>query len=296
MLGFYYIHNLDPVILDISGPIAIRWYGVSYLMGFVAAYFLLRFLSKRAIFPVPVVQMQNFVIMLAFFGVFVGGRLGYVLLYGFQDLVRDPLMIFRVWEGGMASHGGMAAVLIFLACYAKKHKYQFWHLADNVSCVVPIGLGLGRIANFINGELWGRPTTVSWAMIFPQELQMNPVPQLTKEMAMDLMEQGLLFPRHPSQLYEAIGEGLILFAILWYLRFHRWSKHPSFLSVVFLIGYAFIRITVEFFREPDSTVFWGWMTKGQLFSLFMIALALVFIYYNLDAVKKRRNLVRSFKR
>ncbi len=262
----FWTHNLDPVIFHIAGPLAIRWYGLAYLLGFLGAYLILRQLTNRNEFAVPAEELSGFMVNLAIFGVFLGGRLGYVFLYAWDTFIHDPLFAFRVWEGGMASHGGMIGVIAVLLWTARKYKCSFWNLTDGLALVAPIGLFFGRIANFINGELWGRPTQVAWAVIFPQAGDATPT------------------PRHPSQLYEAFGEGLFLCAALWLIRRTPWGKREGALSACFLFIYAAARISVEFFREPDSTVYLGWLTKGQLYSGFMI-LAGVAILIG----KKRKN-------
>jgi phosphatidylglycerol:prolipoprotein diacylglycerol transferase len=198
-------------------------------------------------------------IHIAIYGVFLGGRLGYVILYAWDIFIHDPLFLFRVWEGGMASHGGMLGVILVILRTAWKKKVSFWNLTDGLALVAPVGLLFGRIANFINGELWGRATDVPWAVIFPQAEDLTPV------------------PRHPSQIYEALGEGLLLLAVLWIIRRTVWGKREGSLSAAFLILYAAARIASEFFREPDSTVYLGWLTKGQLYSAVMIAGAGVII-------------------
>jgi len=247
-------HDLNPVIFHIWGPMAVRWYGLAYLLGFLGAYMILRHLSKHGEFAVPPEEISNFIVHIAIFGVFVGGRLGYVLLYARDVFFQDPLFVFRVWEGGMASHGGMLGVLAVLAWTAWKKKVSFWNLADGLALVAPIGLFFGRIANFINGELWGRPTQVAWAVIFPQAGDAVPT------------------PRHPSQLYEAFGEGLLLFIVLWAIQKTAWGKREGSTSVLFLLIYAVARIASEFFRTPDEgyELYLGWLTKGQLYSGFMI--------------------------
>ncbi len=255
-----YVHHLNPVIFQIWGPLAVRWYGLAYLLGFLGGYLLLLRMSKRGEFAVPPQDLGNFIVYLAIYGVFLGGRLGYVLLYAWDTFVHDPLFLFRVWEGGMASHGGMLGVFLVVLWTAWKKKYPFWNITDGLALVAPIGLFCGRIANFINGELWGRPTNVAWAVIFPQAEDITPT------------------PRHPSQLYEAFGEGLLIFVALWLLRRTAWGKREGVLSAVFLILYAVARITSEFFREPDSTVYFGWLTKGQLYSSFMILGAVIILW------------------
>ncbi len=218
-------------------------------------------LSKRGEFAVPPEELSNFIIHIAIYGVFFGGRLGYVLFYGWNTFIHDPLFLFRAWEGGMASHGGMLGVILVILWTAWKKKYSFWNLTDGLALVTPIGLFFGRIANFINGALWGRPTDVPWAVIFPQAG--DPVPT----------------PRHPSQLYEAFGEGIFLFTVLWLLHRTAWGKREGVLSAAFLIFYAVARITVEFFRTPDEgyALYFGWVTKGQLYSSFMLLAAVVII-------------------
>jgi len=265
-----YVHNLDPVLLQIAGPFAVRWYGLAYLAGFLGGYFLWKRLSREGLFQVPVADLQNFVVLFAVLGVFLGGRLGYMLFYGWQDLARDPLSLFRVWEGGMSSHGGMIGVILFAWWYARKHRHSFLNLTDNLATVVPIGLLFGRLANFINGELWGRITTVPWAVIFPAEAGYQAPARLDSETVQALLAQGLLHPRHPSQLYEAFAEGLLLLAVLWWLRHLPWSRREGRLSLAFLALYAVARIAAECFREPDSTVYFGWLTKGQLLSALML--------------------------
>ncbi len=248
----HYIHNINPVIFELGGPLAVRWYGISYLMGFLAAILLLRHWSKKGEFQVPVSEVSNFVVLLAFFGVFLGGRLGYVLLYNFDLFLNNPLSVFKVWEGGMASHGGLVGMILFMLWYAKKHQHSFWNLADNMVCTASLGIAFGRLANFINGELWGRPSQVAWAVIFPQA------------------NDPILTPRHPSQIYQAFAEGFLVFGIILLLRRTAWSKRPGALSAGYLVLYALARISMEFFREPDSTIYFGWLTKGQLYSILMI--------------------------
>jgi phosphatidylglycerol:prolipoprotein diacylglycerol transferase len=257
----YWIHNLNPVLFHLWGPLAVRWYGLAYLLGFLGGYLLLLRMSKRGEFAVPPDELSNFIVHIAIYGVFLGGRIGYVLFYAWDSFMHDPLFLFRIWEGGMASHGGMLGVILVILWTAWKKQYPFWNLTDGLALVAPIGLFFGRIANFINGELWGRPTDVPWAVIFSQAG--DPVP----------------VPRHPSQLYEAFGEGLLLFAALWLLRRTAWGKRDGALSAAFLVFYAVVRITVEFFRTPDEgyALYFGWLTKGQLYSALMIVAAAIII-------------------
>lgn len=270
----HYIHNINPVILHLGGPLSIRWYGISYLLGFVAAILLLRRWSKKGEFEVPVGEVSNFVVTLAFFGVFLGGRIGYVLLYGFSHFLADPFYLFRVWEGGMASHGGMIGVLLFLLWYAKKHHHSFWNLADNMVCTASLGFAFGRIANFINGELWGRVTDVSWGVIFPQVMNLQ-----YGEYTLEEIRAMNLPSRHPSQLYQAFAEGFLVVGIMLLLRKTKWAQRGGFLSACYFILYALARIAIEFFREPDvgQAVICG-LTKGQLYSVLMIVGALAVLW------------------
>ena len=255
----FWTHNLNPVIVQLWGPLAVRWYGMAYLLSFLSGYLILLRMSKRGEFAVPPQELSNFIIHIAIYGVFLGGRLGYVIFYAWDTFINDPLFLFRVWEGGMASHGGMIGVILVILWTAWKKKYVFWNLTDGLALIAPIGLFFGRIANFINGELWGRPTHVAWAVIFPQAEDLTPT------------------PRHPSQLYEALGEGLLLFIALQLIRRTAWGKREGVLSAAFLILYAAARIASEFFREPDSTVYFGWLTKGQLYSGFMVITAIIIV-------------------
>ena len=256
----YWTHHLNPVVFHLWGPLAVRWYGLAYLAGFLGGYWLLLRMSKRGEFAVPADELSNFIVHIAIYGVFLGGRLGYVLFYAWDTFIHDPLFLFRVWEGGMASHGGILGVIGVTLWTAWKKKISFWNLIDGLALVAPIGLFFGRIANFINGELWGRPTDVAWAVIFPQAEDLTPT------------------PRHPSQLYEAFGEGMILFIALWLIRRTAWGKREGVISTAFLLIYAAARIASECVREPDSSIYFGWITKGQLYSSFMILAAIIILW------------------
>jgi len=210
-------------------------------------------------------------------GVILGGRLGYVLFYGWQALLQDPLFVFRIWDGGMSFHGGLLGVIVAMGWYGHKSGRSFWQVADFVAPVVPLGLALGRIGNFIGGELWGRPSDVPWAMIFPGSLPPGALGQLGLEEA---WRDGLLdaYARHPSQLYHAGLEGLALFAVL--LAYSARPRPAGAVSGLFLAGYGTFRMLVEFFREPDLHLGFlagGWLTMGMLLSLPMILLGVLFM-------------------
>lgn len=272
-----YFHRIHPEIIQFTDTLAIRWYGLSYLAGFLCGYLLLKVLIRRKLMDLSVEKLQDCLTTFCIFGVMLGGRLGYFIFYQPKTLLEDPLQLIRVWEGGMASHGGIIGGIATLAWWAHKHKKSFWQLSDNFAVVVPLGIGFGRLANFINGELWGRITNVPWGMVFPLELaQLNPGASMADRRydlptLQTLYEAGLLHLRHPSQLYQAACEGFLLFGLLWFLRMRPWSQQKNGrLSLVFLMGYALARFSIEFFREPDARLFFGWMSTGQLLSLFMI--------------------------
>jgi len=244
--------QFDPVIVQV-GPLAIRWYAVAYIAGLLIGWRLLRRLVGWQPAVATPTQADDFLTW-AVLGVVLGGRLGYVLFYQPLVYLTHPLQIFAVWEGGMSFHGGMLGVGIATLVFCRRNAIPILGFADRVAVVAPIGLGLGRIANFINGELWGRaaPDWLPWAMIFPRA--------------------GLI-PRHPSQIYQALMEGLALFIIMWVLS-RREALRARFgaLTGVFMCGYAVFRITGEFFREPDA--FLGFLafgtTMGQLLSIPML--------------------------
>ncbi len=324
-----YVHQLDPVIFQISGGIALRWYGLAYLAGFLGGYLLLKRLAERKLWVLPPEKTADFIAACALFGVFLGGRLGYILFYqiprdGLQSILNDPLVIFRVWEGGMASHGGILGLVVFTFFYARKQKVSWTGLGDGLCVVAPIGLFCGRMANFINGELYGRVANgVGWAVKFPTAFLDGKAPEaarfedalsaaaaadpafaktvdaLTAGDAMDrdpfayhhaLIEanrespdvssaiEPFINPRHPSQLYEALLEGALLFAILWIIRV-KFPKAPAgMITGIFFGLYATFRIFAEQFREPDAAwVVEGLLTQGQFLSIFMYLFSAAFI-------------------
>src|SRR3989440_2675870 len=293
----YYVHDLDPLIFRLWDNVGPRWYGLAYVLAFICSYFVYRLLARRGYADLPVAKVGDFITGAALFGVIVGGRLGFVLFYK-PEMLREPLSIFRVWEGGMSSHGGMLGLLAFTFYYAWRHKLSWPNLGDNLVVTAPIGLFFGRCANFINGELYGRATNVSWAMQFPKELNENfseagraiaecmkvdrsltsseaIVAAVRHQPQVKEILRGILTPRHPSQLYEGFFEGFVLFAILWFVR-TRMRQPNGVLTGLFLIFYAIFRITVENLREPDASLIAGF-TRGQFFSFFLIAIGLCFV-------------------
>ena len=254
----FWTHNLSPFLVQFGENFGIRYYGLSYLLGFMSAALLLSRYWRAGKSQLPREKISDLTVALVL-GVMVGGRLGSFLLYHPSELLSDPLSLFRIWEGGMASHGGMAGVAIALAVFARFQKLPFLHLADLVTSTAPVGLFFGRIANFINGELWGKPTQVKWAVIFPA----SPTP---------------LMPRHPSQLYEAGLEGLLLFAFMQW-RFWRSdivARNPGQLTGEFLIAYAAVRALGETFREPDAGLIFG-LSRGTFYSIFLVVAGAVLI-------------------
>lgn len=250
---------IDPVAFSI-GPVAIRWYGIAYVAGILLAWLLAeRMVARPGLWPGDREPMSknalgDFVIW-ATIGIVLGGRLGYVLVYDLDRTLADPLSVFHIWNGGMSFHGGLLGTLIAMIVFSRKNGIRTWSLIDTVAAVAPIGIFFGRIANFINGELWGHVSNGPFAMVFPT---------------------GGPEPRHPSQLYEAALEGILLFAILQFFAYKTNAlKKPGQLAGVFAVGYGMARIFSELFREPDANIGYltgGWLTMGMLLS-FPVVLA-----------------------
>lgn len=267
----FWVHDLDPFLVRFPEGWAlegIRWYGLAYLAGFIFGAIMLSVYYKKNKSPLDSDAQSNFMIALII-GVLVGGRLGYMLFYAWNSLVANPLSVFRVWEGGMASHGGMIGALLATWIFARRQKCSFLQLGDIIATLAPAGIFFGRLANFVNGELWGRETSVPWAVIFKYE-KFNPFTGTP--------ELSYLLPRHPSQLYAALGEGLLL--LVWtQLRF--WKKEP--LPKGQIVGeaavlYAVVRIVDELFREPDAGVsFILGLTRGQFYSVALLLFGIAVI-------------------
>ena len=254
----FWVHTPHPFLIRFSGEIGIRYYGLAYLAGFVAAGWLLHRYHQKGrsqLDSTAIFDLMTYLIA----GVIIGGRLGYFVLYQTEAIMRDPMIIVRVWEGGMASHGGFIGVIVAMWWYTRKRAVTFWQVADLVVTVAPLGLFFGRVANFINGELWGKPSRVPWAMIFSKT-------------------GGGELPRHASQLYEAFLEGLLLFV---FLQWRFWKsdcaqKKPGRIAGEFLVAYALARTIGEMFREPDAALILG-LSRGTFYSLFMLAGGLALI-------------------
>jgi phosphatidylglycerol:prolipoprotein diacylglycerol transferase len=249
--------QIDPVAFSI-GPVKVHWYGLMYLVGLAAAWGLAVLRSRRPGSSWSSHEISDLMFYIAL-GAVLGGRLGYVLFYDLPSYLREPLDVFKVWQGGMSFHGGLLGVIAAMWLFARRYRKSFFHVSDFTAPLIPIGLGAGRIGNFINGELWGRVTDVPWGMVFP-----------------DPRAGGL--PRHPSQLYQAFLEGVVLFLILWI--YSRKPRSTMAVSGMFLFWYGLFRFIVEEFREPDvqlGFLFSDWLTMGRLLSLPMIIIGMVLI-------------------
>lgn len=256
--------QFDPVAISL-GPISIHWYGLMYIIAFGGAWGLASYRAKMKPDEWTPEQISDLVFYGAL-GAVLGGRMGSVFFYNFDRFLGDPIWLLRVWEGGMSFHGGLIGVLVALYLYSRSLKKEFWGVMDFIAPFVPFGLGAGRLGNFIGGELWGRPTDVAWGMVFPH------VDQLA---------------RHPSQLYQFFLEGVVLFSIVWWYS----SKPRPRLAVTGLFGFIYgcQRFFVEFFRQPDehlNFIAFDWLTMGQLLSLPMIILGLLFIVFAYRAAPK----------
>lgn len=254
----FYQHAIDPIALSL-GPLDIRWYGIMYLISFLSILWYGHWRIRRFAFIPWTDQQWSDSLIWFVVGVIVGGRAGYVFFYGFSDFLSNPLSLFFIWEGGMSFHGGAIGVTSAMFLYERKHKQQVARFCDFVTPMIPIGLFFGRLGNFIGGELWGKPTDVPWAVIFPAKN---------------------LTPRHPSQLYEMFLEGLVLFIVLGLFSMKARPRYT--VSGMFLAGYGLSRILVEFVREPDAHLGYlafGFVTMGQVLSLPMLIIGSALIVY-----------------
>lgn len=250
--------DIDPVAVSL-GPIQVHWYGLAYLAGLAFAWWLGVRRSRRPDVPLSREQVDDLIFFSAL-GVVLGGRIGYALFYGGERLLQDPLWLLQVWQGGMSFHGGMLGVIIAVAWFARSRNIAFGAVLDLAALLTPMGLALGRLGNFIGQELWGRPTDVPWAMVFPAD--------------------PLQLARHPSQLYQFALEGVLLFVVL--LLFSARPRPMWATSGLFALGYGCLRFIAEFFRQPDAHIgfqAFGWLTRGQLLCLPMIALGLFLLWW-----------------
>jgi phosphatidylglycerol:prolipoprotein diacylglycerol transferase len=255
--------NIDPVLIEF-GPLAIRWYGLAYVAGLIAGWRYVRRLVGGPPSVTPARDVDDFLVW-ATLGVVLGGRLGYVLFYQPAYYLSNPLAIFQVWAGGMSFHGGLLGVLVAMLIFVRRRNIPLLAFGDAIACAAPIGLFFGRLANFVNGELFGRESDVPWAMVFPN---------------------GGPLPRHPSQLYEALTEGVVLFIILLLLwRQEAVRRRPGILIGVFLIGYAIARTVAELFRQPDAHI--GFLLGGSTMGQWLSAPMLVFGLYLILRARRR---------
>jgi len=261
---------INPVLLSI-GPLAVRWYALAYIVGIIAGWFYARAIiaSERywgGAAPLTVIDFDDFVIWITL-GIILGGRIGYVLFYNLPHFAEHPLQIFELWNGGMSFHGGVLGCFVAIYAFARRRRIPLLSLGDVTTAVAPIGLFLGRLANFINGELWGRPTEVPWAMIFPN---------------------GGPLPRHPSQLYEATLEGIVLFIVLALMVRAGALKRPGLVSGSFLLGYGIARVICEQFREPDVQLgfLWGGLTMGMILCIPLMLAGIGLLTYTLTREAK----------
>ena len=247
------VHNFDPILIDL-GFFQIRWYSIAYILGIILGWlYAIRIIkstseNKYSFKQITTTQFDNLIIYLVI-GIIVGGRLGYVIFYNFEYFVQNLIEIFKLWNGGMSFHGGLIGVILSIVIFAQKTKINFFKFADVVSCVAPIGIFFGRIANFINGELYGKVSNLPWSVIFPSSENIS---------------------RHPSQIYEAILEGMILFLLINYLALKKnYLFKPGYISGFFLILYSIFRIFSEIFREPDIHLglFFNYFSMGTLLSI-----------------------------
>ena len=253
--------EIDPIIFEI-GFLKIRWYGLMYVIGFLAAWWLAKHRSEAAHSRVKPNQVDD-LIFSSMVGVIVGGRVGYALVYGWEYMLEDPLYLFKVWEGGMSFHGGLVGVMVAMWLFGRNRGMTMWQVTDFMGPFVPLGLGFGRIGNFINGELWGKPTDVAWGVLYEGQVL------------------------HASQLYEAALEGFILFAILWW--FSARPRPYMAISGLFLVLYGVFRFFIEFYRVPDADIGYlalDWVTMGQILSAPMIALGATMLVMAYGSGKK----------
>lgn len=257
--------DIDPVALAL-GPLKIHWYGITYLVAFAGFWFFARLKSKQPHVNWSHEQIDDLLFYGAL-GVVIGGRVGYTLFYNFSQFLQDPLILFQIQKGGMSFHGGLLGVLLAMWLFARKNNKSFFVVTDFIAVMVPFGLAAGRIGNFINAELWGRPTDLPWAMIFPTD--------------------PLGLPRHPSMLYEFLLEGVVLFIILW--LYSSKTRPVRAVSGLFLIFYSLFRILVEFVRQPDSHmgesgfIAANWLTMGMLLSLPMLFFGIYLLWWSRKA-------------
>ena len=275
------LHQIDPIAFGL-GPLQVHWYGIMYLLGFGVAWWLGTRRVRQGRLPGVGEQAFGDLLFYGMLGVVLGGRLGYVLFYSFDALRQDPLMLLRIWEGGMSFHGGLIGVVVAAWWWSRKHGLHLFDTVDFVAPIVPPGLGFGRLGNYIGAELWGKPTGGSWGVVFPNS-DLGPYTGAPIEQLRALHASGALdaYARHPSQLYQATLEGLVLFIALWW--FSRRPRPRYAVAGLFALLYGVFRFAIEFVRVPDADIGYlafGWFTMGQLLSLPLIVLGLFWLWYS----------------
>lgn len=267
-----YFHDIDPIAISL-GPIQVHWYGIMYLLAFLTAWWLGRIRTQAG--RLPGVDLNGFsdLLFYSMLGVVVGGRVGYMLFYGLSELLANPLSLFKVWEGGMSFHGGLLGVLAAAWWWSRRRGLHFFDTVDFAAPLVPLGLMFGRFGNFIGAELWGKYTGSGWGVIFRSGLP-EPLRSTDMDTLRVLYEAGELdrYARHPSQLYEALLEGLVMFFVLWWFSARPRARYA--VSGMFALLYGVFRFAVEFVRMPDNGVYvaFGWLTRGQILSLPLVVL------------------------
>ena len=279
-----FLHQIDPVAVSL-GPLRVHWYGLMYLLGFLLAWWLGRRRIRAG--RLPGVDEDGFgdLLFYGLIGVIVGGRLGSVLFYDFNTYLQNPLQVLKVWEGGMSFHGGLIGVLVAAWLWSRRHRRHFFDTMDFLAPLVPPGLGFGRIGNYIGGELWGKYTRGDWGVVFPSGLP-EPYRSLDPVALKAQFEAGALdaYARHPSQLYQAVLEGLVLFCVLWWFSAKPRPRYA--VSGLFALLYGGFRFLVEFVRVPDAHLGYlafGWLTMGQVLSLPLVVLGLFLLWRSRSA-------------
>ena len=281
-----YLHQIDPIALRI-GPLQVHWYGIMYLLGFAAAWWLGRRRVRAG--RLPGVDEQGFgdLLFYAMLGVVLGGRVGYILFYAFGDFIANPLMLLKVWEGGMSFHGGLLGVVVAIWLWARRRGLHFFDVADFIAPLVPPGLGFGRLGNFIGGELWGKYTQAGWGVVFPRAetaLARMPQAELQAQYAAGALDA---LARHPSQLYQALLEGLVMFTVLWWYSSRPRPRYA--VAGLFALMYGVFRFGIEFVRVPDAQMgdhgylAFGWLTMGQVLSLPLVLIGLFWLWRSRSA-------------